>query len=204
MSTTALDPAAAIVAAGRELLEELQTLIDCGITDADQVPGMLDKLTALLRRTRGKVARRKPEPKPAQAVKVAAVATKPATTKPASTPATKQPATKPKPATQTPKPAKVTVPIPARRPKPHRAPAQPRVRQTPNHHIGLGKLFTRSVTRWAIVGIFLLCTLFALGAGVSVYDLSIVATLVASVTLTVTLAGLARAGYRRLRDGGAR
>ncbi len=50
-----LNPAEAIAAAGRELVDELRQLVDRGT--ADDIPGLLDELTALLRRARGRVNR---------------------------------------------------------------------------------------------------------------------------------------------------
>lgn len=54
MTAAVLDPASAIAAAGRELLDSLRQMVD---KPADDVPGLLDELTAVLRRARGKVNR---------------------------------------------------------------------------------------------------------------------------------------------------
>lgn len=62
MTAAAVDPAIAIVAAGRELLDALRELVDRD----DPSPALLDEVTALLRRARGKVGRatRRGHPRP--------------------------------------------------------------------------------------------------------------------------------------------
>lgn len=55
MTAATIDPAIAVAAAGRELLDSLRELVDRD--DAEDVPGLLDEVTALLRRARGKVNR---------------------------------------------------------------------------------------------------------------------------------------------------
>lgn len=53
-AAAAIDPAAVVAAAGREFVEALRDLVG---RDAEDVPGLLDEVSRLLRRARGRVAR---------------------------------------------------------------------------------------------------------------------------------------------------